>query len=73
MLVSFLLFFNLCMSFMSTTKAHDIFMHKQIELNPGKQPRQLPKVSETRWAYRYRTVNSICFTLDAIIETLRHC
>ena len=57
--------------FMSITKAHDIFMQKQIELNPGKQPRQLPKLSETRWAYQYRAVNSICFTLDAIVETLQ--
>ena len=36
--------------FISTTKAHAIFMKKQKEMHPNKQPLQLQKLSDTRWA-----------------------
>ena len=35
--------------FVSTTKAHIIFMSRQNELYPDKQPRQLQHLSDTRW------------------------
>ena len=56
--------------FLSTTKAHVIFLQKQKELHPDKQPRELQRLSDTRWACRYNTVNAICHTLDAILATL---
>ena len=56
--------------FLSTTKAHVIFLRKQKELHPDKQTRELQRLSDTRWACRYSTVNSICHTLDAILATL---
>ena len=56
--------------FLSTTKAHVIFLQKQKELHPHKQTRELQRLSDTRWACRYSTVNSICYTFDAILATL---
>ena len=35
--------------FISTTKAHAIFMQKQSEMHADKQPLQLQKLSDTRW------------------------
>ena len=56
--------------FLSTTKTHVIFLQKQKELHPHKQTRELQRLSDTRWACRYSTVNSICYTFDAILATL---
>lgn len=39
--------------FISTSKAHAIFIEKQDELHKEKQPRQLQRLSDTRWACRY--------------------
>ena len=56
--------------FISTTKAHVIFMEKQHELHPDKQPLQLQRLSDTRWACRYAAVNAICRTYDCLLVTL---
>ena len=56
--------------FLSTTKAHVIFLQKQKELHPYKQTRELQRLSDTRWVCRYSTINSICYTFDAILATL---
>ena len=56
--------------FVSTTKAHAVFMQKQQELHPDKQPIRLQKLSDTRWACRYGTVNAICRTYDSLLATL---
>ena len=42
--------------FVSTTKAHAVFMTKQKELHPGKPPLQLQRLSDTRWTCRYSAV-----------------
>ena len=54
----------------STTKAHTIFMSKQAELHPDKQPRQLQNVSDTWWVCRYAAVAAICYTYDSILLTM---
>ena len=56
--------------FVSTTKAHVVFMHKQQELHPDKQPIRLQKLSDTRWACRYGAVNAMCRTYDSLLATL---
>lgn len=56
--------------FLSTTKVHVIFLQKQKELYPHKQTRELKRLSDTRWACRYCSVNAICYTFDAILPTL---
>ena len=57
--------------FVSTTKAHAVFMlQKQRQLHHDKQPLQLQKLSDTRWACRYGAVNAICRTYDSILATL---
>ena len=38
--------------FISTTKAHVIFMEQQSKLHPDTQPLQLQRLSDTRWACR---------------------
>ena len=45
--------------FMSTSKAHVIFMAKQHQLHPDKQPLELQKLSDTRWVCRYAAVNAV--------------
>ena len=56
--------------FLSSTKAHVIFVRKQRELHPDKAKRELVRLSDTRWACRYIAVNTVCHTYDAILATL---
>ncbi len=56
--------------FVSTTKVHAVFMQKQKELYPDKQPLQLQKLSDTRWACRYRAVNAMCRTYNSLLAML---
>ena len=56
-------FFSLVQSlyvFLSASKVHSIFSQKQAELHPDKQPRALQSLSDTRWACRYNSLDSIC-------------
>ena len=55
---------------MSTSKAHIFYVQKQVELHPCKQPRELQRLSDTRWTCRYTLLDSICTTFDAILLTL---
>ena len=48
--------------FISTTKAHVIFMCKRTKSHPDKQPRQLQKLSDTQWVCRYAAVSATCYT-----------
>ena len=66
----FFLLLQMLYSLISTTKIHSIFVCKQKELHPDKQPYQLQKLCNTRWACRYAAVNAICRTYDAILATL---
>ena len=43
--------------FISTSKAHTVFVAKQLELHPEKQAHWLQKLSDTRWACRQGAVN----------------
>lgn len=68
-----LIFFSLLETlyvFMSGSKTHAIFIQKQSELHPNKQVRQLPRLSDTRWACRYLAVDAVCRTFDSIIGAL---
>ena len=56
--------------FMSTSKAHTIFLEKQAELHEGKQTRQLQRLSDIRWACRYLSLDAIASTFDSILATL---
>lgn len=56
--------------FMSASKAHTLFVQTQSRLHPGKQPRELQRLSDTRWACRYNSLDCICSTFDAILVTL---
>lgn len=56
--------------FMSTSRVHPIYLQQQSELHPGKQVRQLQRLSDTRWACRYFAVDAVCSTFDSIIKTL---
>ena len=56
--------------FISTTKAHAILMQKQSAMHSDKQPLQLQKPLDTRWACRYAAVNALCRTYDCILATL---
>ena len=56
--------------FMSSSKAHALYLKKQVELHPAKQTRQLQRLSDTRWACRYFAIDAVCCTYDSIIATL---
>ena len=56
--------------FMSTSKTHAIFLEKQGELHKEKQPKQLQRLSDTRWACRYFALDAIASTFDSILATL---
>ncbi len=56
--------------FMSASTAHILYVQKQVELHTGKQPRERQRLSDTRWACRYISLDSICTIFDAILSTL---
>lgn len=56
--------------FLSASKAHEVYVSTQLELHPGKQIRQIQRLSETRWACRFAAVDTVCSTFDSIIATL---
>ena len=58
--------------FIAATKAHAIFMSKQHDLHPTKQPLQLQKLSDTRWSCTYRAVNALCRRYDSLLATLHN-
>ena len=45
-------------------------MQQQREIYSDKQPCQLQRLSDTRWACRHGAVNAVCCTFDAVIGTL---
>lgn len=45
-------------------------MDKQKELHPDKQPLELQRLSDTRWACRYTTVNALYVALLTILLTV---
>ena len=56
--------------FLSSTKAHVVFSHRQARIYPDKPKKQLQRLSDTRWACRYLAVNAVCCTFDAVLATL---
>ena len=46
------------------------FLQKQRELHSDKQPFQLQRLSDTRWACRYAAVNALCHRYDSVLATL---
>ena len=57
--------------FMSTSKAHTIYIHQQSVLHPNKPLRQLQRLSDTRWPCRFYAVDTVCSTFDAILASLQ--
>ena len=55
---------------MSTSKAHTVFPSKQKDVYPGRQPRELKKLSDTRCACRHDAINAIAYTFEAIVAAL---
>ena len=57
-------------TFISTSKAHSIFIKVQKDRYPDKQVHQLQGLSDTRWACRQSAVHAICTTYDSLLATL---
>ena len=57
-------------TFISTSKAHSIFVKVQKDCCPDKQVHQLQGLSDTRWACRQSAVHAICTTFDSLLVTL---
>ncbi len=57
-------------SFISTAKAHSVFLRLRKEIHPDKPVHQLQQLSDTRWACRQGAVHAICCTFDAVLATL---
>ena len=56
--------------FISSKKAHVLFIHKQSELHPTQPKWELQRLSDTRWACSYSAVNTMCHTFYALLATL---
>lgn len=56
--------------FLSASKTHSIFLDVQKEVSPHKQPMELKRLIETRWACKYDAIHSIMSTYTAILKTL---
>ena len=56
--------------FISSAKAHEIYVKTQSELYPTKQVRQLVRLSDTRWTSRHSSIDAVCYTFDSILQTL---
>ena len=56
--------------FISSTKAHVVYVRQQAKLHPDRPKKELQRLSDTRWTCRYLAVNVICNTFDAILATL---
>ena len=54
----------------SASELFSIVQNLYTSLYPGKQHRQLQRLSDTRWACRQSAINAICYRFDAIIGTL---
>ena len=57
--------------FISTSKAHTVYIQQQNSLHPDKPIHQLQKLSDTRWTCRFAAVEAVCTTFDAILATLQ--
>ncbi len=55
---------------MATSKAHVVFIEAQRKQHPDRHPIELQKLSDTRWACRYASINAICRTYDCLLLAL---
>ena len=56
--------------FMSSSKAHEVYLQKQGELYPSKQTRRLQRLSDTRCACRHFAIDADCTMFDSLLEAL---
>ena len=56
--------------FLSASKCHVLFLENQKKLYPTTQVRHLQRLSETRWACRANAVATLCYTYEAVVDTL---
>ena len=56
--------------FISTSKAHTVYIQQQNKLHPDK-PVHLQKFSDTCWTCRFAAVETVFTTFDAILATLQ--
>ena len=56
--------------FMSCSKAHVKYINWQKQLHSDKQPHQLQRLSDTRWACLHSAIAAVCYTFDSILATL---
>ena len=57
--------------FMSTSKAHAVYIEQQSVHYPNDPVRKLQRLSDTRWACRFNAVDAVCSTFGAILSTLQ--
>lgn len=56
--------------FISTSKAHEVYISQQSQLHPDNQIHQMQRLSDTRWACRYAAVDTVCSTYKSVLATL---
>ena len=56
--------------FLSSGKFNALFEKIQVEKMPGKQPRRLKRLIETRWACRFEAIKTFKETFGALLTTL---
>lgn len=56
--------------FFSASKAHTVFLEHQQQKHPDSTPMRLQRLSDTRWACRFSSVNVVCYRYDCILTSL---
>ena len=56
--------------FISTSKAHTVYIQQQHMLHPDKPLHQVQKLSDIQWVCRFSAIEVVCSTFDAILTTL---
>lgn len=56
--------------YISSHVPYELYLVKQKEMYPGRQPRVLKRLSDTRWACQYNACKVIMDTLPCILQTL---
>ena len=57
--------------FIATSKAHEIFIAQQKKIMPNEPPKELKRLSDTRWSCKYSAILAVQRTYSSIVASLK--
>ena len=57
--------------FIATSKAHEIFIAQQKKIMPNEPPKELKRLSDTRWSCKYSAILAVQRTYPSIVASLK--